>query len=85
MFYLIVAVLLISYYFFMAPQSVKNTLGMIGLVGLVAVLCVLATAGFVKIMQTPPEFFVSIAMIYLGYLAFRDVIKLPAKKPKKNK
>lgn len=85
MFYLIVAVLLISYYFFMAPPSVKNTLSMIGLVGLVALLCVLAAAGFIKILQTPPEFFVSIAMIFLGFLALRDVLRLPAKKSKKNK
>ncbi|MDS9008639.1 DUF3165 family protein, partial [Streptococcus pneumoniae] len=46
MFYLIMAVLIISYYLYMAPKSVRNTLGMIGLVGLVALLIVLAGLSF---------------------------------------
>ncbi|HEK9800554.1 TPA: DUF3165 family protein, partial [Streptococcus equi subsp. equi] len=52
MFYLIIAALITSYYLFMAPKSVRNTLGMIGLVGLVALLIVLAGLSFIKIMQT---------------------------------
>ena len=49
--------LIISYYIFMAPKTIRNTLGMIGLVGLVAMLLVLAVMSFVKIMQSPPESF----------------------------
>ena len=30
MFYLIIAILIISYYIFMAPKTIRNTLGMIG-------------------------------------------------------
>lgn len=79
MFYLIIAVLGVSYYFFMAPQSVRGTLGLIGLVSILALLLVLAVLSFVQIMQSPPEIFVALAMIALGYFAIRDVIKLPRK------
>ena len=63
MFYLIIAILIISYYIFMAPKTIRNTLGMIGLVGLVAMLLVLAVMSFVKIMQSPPEIFLALAMV----------------------
>ncbi|MGT2934319.1 DUF3165 family protein [Streptococcus castoreus] len=79
MFYLIIAVLITSYYLFMAPKSVRNTLGMIGLVGLVALLIVLAGLSFIKIMQTPPEIFVGIGLIILGYFALKDLLKMPKK------
>lgn len=79
MFYLIIAVLIISYYLFMAPKSVRNTLAMIGLVGLVALLIVLASLSFIKIMQIPPEFFVGLGMIVLGYFALKDLFKMPEK------
>ena len=70
MFYLIIAILIISYYIFMAPKTIRNTLGMIGLVGLV------------KIMQSPPEIFLALAMVALGFFALRDVYRLPVKKNK---
>lgn len=63
----------------MAPKSVRNTLGMIGLVGLVALLIVLAGLSFIKIMQTPPEIFVGIGLIILGYFALKDLLKMPKK------
>lgn len=80
MFYLIIAILIISYYIFMAPKTIRNTLGMIGLVGLVAMLLVLAVMSFVKIMQSPPEIFLALAMVVLGSFALRDVYRLPVKK-----
>ena len=83
MFYLIVAILIISYYFFMAPKTIRRTLNMIGIVGAVAVLLVLAAMSFVKIMQSPPEVFVGIAMVALGFFAIRDVYRLPSKKDEK--
>ncbi|MGT2767970.1 DUF3165 family protein [Streptococcus ictaluri] len=79
MFYLIIAALIVSYYLFMAPKSVRSTIGMIGLMGLVALLIDLAGLSFIKIMQTPPEIFVGIAMIALGYRAMKDLLKMPKK------
>lgn len=80
MFYLIIAILIISYYFFMAPKTVRSTLNMIGMVGAVALLLVLACMSFIKIMQSPPEIFVGIGMIGLGFFAIRDVFRLPTRK-----
>ncbi len=49
MFYLIVAILIVSYYFFMAPTSIRNTLNTIGLVGAMALLIVLAFMSYVPL------------------------------------
>ena len=83
MFYLIVAILIVSYYFFMAPKTIRSTLNMIGMVGAVALLLVLAAMSFVKIMQSPPEIFLGLAMVALGFFAIRDVYLLPSKKDEK--
>ena len=82
MFYLIVAILIVSYYFFMAPKTIRSTLNMIGMVGAVALLLVLAAMSFVKIMQSP-EIFFGLAMVALGFFAIRDVYRLPSKKDEK--
>ncbi|AEF25578.1 DUF3165 family protein [Streptococcus parauberis] len=79
MFYLIIAILIISYYLFMAPDSIRNTISMIGMVALVALLLVLAGMSIIKIMQTPPEIFVALAMMVLAYFSLKDVIKMPKK------
>ncbi|SER47346.1 DUF3165 family protein [Streptococcus gallolyticus] len=83
MFYLIVAILIVSYYFFMAPKTIRSTLNMIGMVGAVALLLVLAAMSFVKIMQSPPEIFLGLAMVALGFFAIRDVYRLPFKRDEK--
>lgn len=83
MFYLIVAILIVSYYFFMAPKTIRSTLNMIGMVGAIALLLVLAAMSFVKIMQSPPEIFLGLAMVALGFFAIRDVYRLPSKKNEK--
>lgn len=85
MFYLIIAILIASYYFFMAPKTVRNTLNMIGIVGAVALLLVLAILSFVKIMQSPPEILLGFAMLVLGFFSVRDVCQLPPKKSSDNK
>lgn len=63
----------------MAPKSVRNTLTMIGLVALVAFLIVLAGMSVLKILQTPPEIFIVLAMIALAYFSIKDILNLPKK------
>lgn len=63
----------------MAPKSVRNTLTMIGLVALVALLIVLAGMSVFKILQTPPEIFIVLAMIALAYFSIKDILNLPKK------
>ena len=82
MFYLIVAILIVSYYFFMAPTSIRNTLNTIGLVGATALLIVLAIMSFIKILQSPPVFLLGFAMAIFGFFAIRDVYQLPARAEK---
>ncbi|KHD45225.1 DUF3165 family protein [Streptococcus hongkongensis] len=79
MFYLIIAILIISYYLFMAPDSIRNTISMIGLVALIALLLVLAGMSVIRIMQTPPEIFVALAMIVLAYFSLKDILNMPKK------
>ena len=82
MFYLIVAILIVSYYFFMAPTSIRNTLNTIGLVGATALLIVLAFMSFIKILQSPPEILLGFTMAICGFFAIRDVYQLPARAEK---
>lgn len=63
----------------MAPKSVRNTLTMIGLVALVALLIVLAGMSVLKILQTPPEIFIVLAMIALAYFSIKDILNLSKK------
>lgn len=77
MFYLIVALLIALYYFFMAPKTVRNTLNAIGLV---ALLLVLAVMSFIKILQLPGELYIGLIMIPLGYTAFKETLNLSEKK-----
>lgn len=79
MFYLIIAILLVLYYVFVAPKTVKNTMNMISLVAIVAFLLVLAGMTFIKILQSPPEILVGLGMIVVGYYALRDVMRLSKK------
>ncbi|EHJ56989.1 hypothetical protein HMPREF9318_01397 [Streptococcus urinalis FB127-CNA-2] len=82
MFYLIIAILIVSYYFFLAPKTVRNTLNMIGLVAIVALLIVLAGMSFIKLIQSPPELFIGLAMIVLTYFAIKDILTLSDKDEK---
>ncbi|MGT2924554.1 DUF3165 family protein [Streptococcus caviae] len=85
MFYAIIAILLLMYYIFIAPKTVKNTMNMISVVAVVAFLMVLAGMTFIRIMQSPPEIFVGIGMIAVGYCALKDVLQLTVRpKNKKN-
>ena len=76
MFYAIIAILLLMYYIFIAPKTIKNTMNMISVVGIIAFLMVLAGMTFIRIIQSPPEIFIGIGMIIVGYYALKDVLNL---------
>ncbi|EMB90772.1 DUF3165 family protein [Streptococcus mutans] len=76
MFYAIIAILLLMYYIFVAPKTIKNTMNMISVVGIIAFLMVLAGMTFIRIIQSPPEIFIGIGMIIVGYYALKDVLHL---------
>ena len=76
MFYAIIAILLLMYYIFIAPKTIKNTMNMISVVEIIAFLMVLAGMTFIRIIQSPPEIFIGIGMIIVGYYALKDVLHL---------
>lgn len=76
MFYAIIAILLLMYYIFIAPKTIKNTMNMISVVGIIAFLMVLAGMTFIRIIQSPPEIFIGIGMIIVGYYSLKDVLHL---------
>lgn len=79
MFYFIVAVLLLSFYLFLAPKSIKGTINIIAIVGLIALVILLALLTFFRIMQSPPEFFIALFMIIFAYFPIKDVVLLSNK------
>ena len=62
MFYLIVAILIASFYFFIAPKSVKNTMNLLFVMATLALLLLLAG-----------EFFVTVGMFTLSYFTLKDI------------
>lgn len=83
MFYLIIAVLIVLYYFFRAPDTIKSTMKAIMIVGTVAILLVLSLMSFMKLMQSPPELFVGAGMLLVSYLTLKDISKLEKKTRRK--
>ena len=61
MFYLIVAILIASFYFFIAPKSVKNTMNL------------LFVLSIIKFFSLPGEFFVTVGMFTLSYFTLKDI------------
>lgn len=82
MFYLIIALMMVGYYIFAAPKSIKNTLTMIFMVGLVGVFLVLGILSLVHLVTSPPEIFVALVMTVIGILALRDTLTLSNKRQK---
>ncbi len=86
MVYLIISLLILLYYFFLAPATIKNTMGVILLVGLLALLMVLAALSFMTFLELPAEVFVVLGMIGIAYWSLRDVWRLkPLNKSKSTK
>lgn len=83
MFYLIVAVLIASYYFFIAPNSVKSTMNLLLVIALLALLLLLAILSIIKFFSLPGEFFVTIGMGVLTYFTLKDLFGLSDLSPQK--
>ncbi|MGT2925856.1 DUF3165 family protein [Streptococcus cuniculipharyngis] len=83
MFYLIIALMILGYYIFAAPKSIKNTLTMIFMVGIVGVFLVLAILSFVHLVKSPPEIFVGLIMTVLGVWSLKDTLELKTRRKSK--
>ena len=83
MFYLIVGILILLFYIFAAPPSIRGTLNVVMLVLILIVVHILLTLAAFKIFQLPSEIFVGIGMTFLAYFALRDLARMPVKKKRK--
>lgn len=79
MFYLILAIIVILIYSFMAPKSVQSTMNLIVLMAAVAFLIILGIGSVIQLIQSPPEIFVGLLVSVLGFFALRDILYLQAK------
>lgn len=79
MFYLIAGILLALYYLVWVPKGVKGTLNTVLLFGSIGIFLVLGGLGFVKLLQSPPEFFVGFLMSLLGVYVMKDILGLRPK------
>ena len=79
MVYLIIGILILLYYLFAAPQSIKGTFNVLSVVlALVLFIILLVLAAF-QIFQMPGEIFVGVPMFALAYFALRDIARLDKK------
>ena len=81
MFYLILAIMLVLFYIFIAPRNIKVTMNLIASVFLLVALAIALVLGFLRIMQFPKEIWVGLLMILIGFWAMRDIYYLD-KEPK---
>lgn len=80
MFYLILVMMLVLFYIFMAPSNVKGTMNLVVSVFLLVALVIAIVLGFLQILQTPPELLVVIGTILIGYWGLRDIYLMDKKK-----
>ncbi|HFH9947634.1 TPA: DUF3165 family protein [Streptococcus suis] len=76
MFYLILAILLVLFYIFVAPKNVKGTINLILAVFFLVVLVIALILGILKIMQFSTKFWIGLIMILIGLWAMRDIHNL---------
>lgn len=80
MFYLLIGIILILFYLFAAPSTIKGTLNLVALVFLLVALVAVLLLGALQIIQSPPEIWVGLVMIFLGLWALRDLYRMPERK-----
>ncbi|MCU9533459.1 DUF3165 family protein [Streptococcus sp. CSL10205-OR2] len=79
MFYLIIAILIVLYYLFVASKTIKNTMNMIMIVAIISFAVFVIGMGAIKLMESPPEIYVILGMLIAGFYIVKDVVKLSSK------
>lgn len=73
MFYLILAIMLVLFYIFVAPSNIKGTMNVVAAVFVVVGLLITLLLGFLRILQSPPEMWLVAGMVMVGLWAMRDI------------
>lgn len=79
MVYLIIGILILLFYVFAVPASIKGTLNVLTIVLLLVAVIILFALGLFQIFKLPPEFFVGIFLTILTVWALRDIERLKPK------
>lgn len=79
MVYFILGILILLFYIFMTPRSIRGTLNSVTLVVLIVSIIVLSC---LAIFQLPSEFFVGAFLAFIGYLALVDISRMSNKQKK---
>ncbi len=85
MFYLIIAIMLLLFYIFAAPDNVKGTMNLVAFVFFLVALLIALALGFLTVTQSPPEIWVGIAMSIVGLWAMCDIYLMDKKGVKQHK
>ena len=80
MVYFILGILILLFYLFMTPKSIRGTLNSVTMVVLIVSIIVLTC---LAIFQLPSEFFVGAFLASIGYLALVDISKMTTKQKNK--
>ena len=83
MVYFILGILILLFYLFMTPKSIRGTLDSVILVVLIVSIIVLTCLAVFQIFQLPSEFFVGAFLSFVGYLALVDISRLPTELKKR--
>ena len=83
MVYFILGILILLFYLFMTPKSIRGTLDSVVLVILIVSIIVLTCLAVFQIFQLPSEFFVGALLAFVGYLALVDISRLPTELKKR--
>ncbi|HFI0040908.1 TPA: DUF3165 family protein [Streptococcus suis] len=73
MFYLILAIMLVLFYIFIAPRNIKGTMNLIAAVFLLVALAIALVLGFLRIMQFSTEVWVGMVIVLIGLWALWDI------------
>lgn len=85
MFYLLIAIILVSFYIFVAPKHIKSTINLVASVFILVGLVIALMLGMTKMIQAPLEIWVSVLMVVLGLWALYDLYYLDKIKPSSKK
>lgn len=73
MFYLILAILVVLFYIFVAPNHIKGTMNLIAAVFLLVGMGIALFLGILKIMQLSTEVWVGMVIVLIGLWALWDI------------
>ncbi|KXT73756.1 hypothetical protein STRDD10_01379 [Streptococcus sp. DD10] len=82
MFYLIIGILILLYYIFAVPESIKPTFHAVTAILLLVIFLILLVLATFRIFQLPTEYFIGALLLGLGWLAYKDLKKMPIRKKK---